>query len=68
MASRLAIVSLLGLVLANPALAAGPDLALAERLVAEKRYQEADELLAPFAGTHAQTLRLPTSQAARRWG
>ena len=48
-----AVCSLL-LALAAPTLAAEPDLALAERLVAEKRYQEADALLAPFAATWGQ--------------
>ncbi|MGB8147042.1 MAG: hypothetical protein WCF00_01560, partial [Azonexus sp.] len=40
--------AMIALALANPAQAAEPDLARAEQLVAEKRYQEAYDLLAPF--------------------
>lgn len=43
-----AIAAMIALALANPAQAAEPDLARAEQLVAEKRYQEAYDLLAPF--------------------
>lgn len=50
-----ALASFLMLHVCAPALAAEPDLALAERLVAEKRYQEADDLLAPFAQTQGQS-------------
>lgn len=53
--SRPLLAALLVLALSAPALAAEPDLALAERLVAEKRYREADELLAPFAATQGNS-------------
>ena len=49
-ASRPALAVLLLMVLASPVRAAAPDLALGERLVAEKRYQEAFGLLEPLAG------------------
>jgi tetratricopeptide (TPR) repeat protein len=48
-----AIAATLVLVLVNTALAADPDLERAERLVAEKRYQEAYDLLAPFGESMA---------------
>jgi len=49
-ASRPALAVLLLMVLASPVRAEAPDLALGERLVAEKRYQEAYDLLEPLAG------------------
>ena len=48
-----AIAATVALALANPAQAAEPDLARAEQLVAEKRYQEAYDLLAPFGESMA---------------
>ncbi len=48
-----AIAAAVALALANPAQAAEPDLARAEQLVAEKRYQEAYDLLAPFGESMA---------------
>lgn len=43
------------LVLSNPAWAAEPDLARVEQLVAERRYQEAYDLLAPFGDSGRQS-------------
>ena len=61
-----AIAATIALALSNVALAEEPDLVRAEQLLAEKRYQEADDLLAPFgeAMAHSGTFNYLAGRAA----